>query len=40
MVLMTSGTLPEKEEMKEIYGLDFKFSLKFELENEHKLYLC
>ena len=38
LLLMTSGTLPEKERAEKLYDLKFNSSESFSLENSHKLY--
>ena len=35
---MTSGTLNKKELLEEIYGIEFRLSENYKLENKHKLY--
>ena len=35
---MTSGTLNRKEHLEETYGVEFRLSENYKLENDHKLY--
>ena len=35
---MTSGTLNKKEHLEETYGIEFRLSENYKLENDHKLY--
>ena len=39
LILMTSGTLNKKEHLEETYGIEFRLSENYNLENNHKLHL-